>query len=103
MKVTQEKLIREEINFLASDKYVAFTTTVPQSKGEDIDGRKIVKAGTILPSNDANAKGILLEDVDVTNGDNIGSLIEDGFILKNRLPVAPDEAAIMALKRITFK
>lgn len=103
MKVEQNKLIQEQINFLASDKYVAFTTTVPQSKGEVVDGRKIVKAGTILPDNNATAKGILLEDVDVTNGDAIGSIIEDGFVLKDRLPVVPDEQAISVLKKITFK
>jgi hypothetical protein len=103
MKVEQNKLIQEQINFLASDKYVAFTTTVPQSKGEVVDGRKIVKAGAILPDNNATAKGILLEDVDVTDGDAIGSIIEDGFVLKDRLPVVPDEQAISVLKKITFK
>lgn len=103
MKVEKGKLIREQINFLASDKYVAFTTTVPQSKGEVIDGKKIVKAGTILPANDATAKGILLYEVDVTAGDTVGSLLEDGFILAERLPQAPAEAAKTALKRITFK
>lgn len=103
MKVESGKLIREKINFLASDKYVAFTYTVKQAKGEMIDGKKIVKAGTILPENNNTAKGILLEDVDVTSGDAIGSLIEDGFILKDRLPVAPDPQAITALKKITFK
>ena len=103
MKVEQCKLIRENINFLASDKYVAFTTTVPQAKGILVDGKKIVKAGTILPDNNATAKGILLEDVDVTNGDAIGSIIEDGFVLKDRLPVVPDEQAISVLKKITFK
>ena len=103
MKVQKGTLIRDNINFLASDKYVAFTYTVPQSKGTVIEGKKIVKAGTILPDNNATAKGILLEDVDVTAGDNVGSLLEEGFVLKDRLPVAPDTAAITALKRITFK
>ena len=103
MKVEKSKLIREEVNFLASDKYVAFTYTVNKNKGELIDGRKIVKAGTILPENNQTAKGVLLYDVDVTNGDTIGSLIEDGFILKDRLPVQPDTQAVNALKKITFK
>nr|DAN01982.1 MAG TPA: Head decoration protein [Caudoviricetes sp.] len=103
MKVEKGTLVRDNINFLASDKYVAFTYTVPQSKGTLIEGRKIVKAGTILPENNATAKGILLEDVDVTAGDNVGSLLEDGFVLKDRLPVAPETTAITALKRITFK
>lgn len=103
MKVEQGNLVRGQVNFLASDKIVAFTTTVPQSKGQLIEGRKIVKAGTILPENNATAKGILLYDVDVTTGDSVGSLLEDGFVLKDRLPAVPDSAAITALKRITFK
>ncbi|MGP1567971.1 MAG: hypothetical protein ACTTHM_04585 [Peptoanaerobacter stomatis] len=103
MKVKQGKLIREQINFLASDKYIAFTTTVPQSKGEVIGNKKIVKAGTILPDNNNTAKGILLEDVDVTDGDMTGALMEEGYVLKDRLPVAPDTQAITVLKKITFK
>lgn len=103
MQVKNEKMIREKINFIASNDYNAFTTTVLQSKGIDVDGKKIVKAGTILPANDATAVGILFEDVDVTSGDALGSLIEDGFVLKERLPEAPSQEAIASLKRITFK
>lgn len=103
MKVEKESLYRGEVNFLASDKCVAFTTTVPQSKGEAVGAKSIVKAGTILPENDATAKGILLHDVDVTSGDALGSLLEDGFVLSARLPVAPQETAKTALKKITFK
>ena len=103
MRVEKESIFRGEVNFLASDKCVAFTTTVLQSKGEVVGANKIVKAGTILPANDATAKGILLYDVDVTTGDAIGSLLEDGFVLSARLPVAPQATAITALKKITFK
>lgn len=103
MRVEKESLFRGEVNFLASDKCVTFTITVPQSKGEVIGTRKIVKAGTILPENDATAKGILLYDVDVTSGDAIGSIVEDGFVLISRLPVVPADTAKVALKRITFK
>lgn len=103
MKVQQGKFIKEQVNFLASGDFKAFTYTVPQSAGEDIDGKKTVKAGTILPANDATAKGILLEDADVTDADAVGSLIESGIILKDRLPVAPAEAAQTALKLILFK
>ncbi len=103
MKVEKSKIYSGDINFLASDKYVAFTYTVPKNKGEILNGRKIVKAGTILPANDATAKGILLYDVDVTAGDALGSVLEDGFVLESRLPVAPETTAKTALKRITFK
>lgn len=103
MKVEQKRFIREDVNFLGAGDFKAFTYTVPQTKGEDVNGRKIVKAGTILPENDATAQGILLEDVDVTDGDAMGSLIETGVILKDRLPVVPADTAITALKLILFR
>ena len=104
MKVKQGKFIKEQVNFLASNDFKAFTYTVPQTKGiEQDDARKIVPAGTILPANDNTAKGILLEDVDVTDADAIGSLIESGIILKDRLPVKPEETAMNALKLILFR
>lgn len=103
MKFEKRNLVREEINFLASDKVVSFTTTVQQSKGEVIGNKKIVKAGTILPTNDQNAKGILLNDIDVTAGDAVGALMVEGYVLKDRLPQAPDPQAITALKKITFR
>ena len=46
----------------------------------DSEGKKIVKAGTILPQNDATAKCVLLTDVDVTNGDCSGPIIIHGFV-----------------------
>ena len=73
----------------------------------DADGRKIVKAGSILSSagaivNDGTAEGVLLWDVDVTYGDAAGSLVMFGFIDKRKLPVQPEAEAITALKLIKF-
>ena len=34
--------------------------------------KKVIKAGTVYPTNDANAKGIVLYDVDVTSGTGTG-------------------------------
>lgn len=71
----------------------------------DSEGKKIVKAGTILPQNDATAKGVLLTDVDVTNGDCSGTIIIHGFIdnaklVKNGITVSAE--AVSALKMIDF-
>lgn len=73
----------------------------------DADGRKIVKAGSILSGagaivNDATAEGVLLWDVDVTYGDAPGSLVMFGFIDKTKLPVQPEAEAVTALKLIKF-
>ncbi|KYG89002.1 hypothetical protein A0U40_13320 [[Bacillus] sp. KCTC 13219] len=92
------------VNFLASSKVQAFSYLVSDvGVTPDAKGRKIVKAGTILPANDATAQGILYYDVDVTHGPQPGSLIVEAYILEGRLPVAPDTAAKTALKEIKFR
>ncbi|MEG6615380.1 hypothetical protein V6C27_02910 [Peptococcaceae bacterium 1198_IL3148] len=94
----------ERINFLASSKVQAFTYQVSdEGVTADANGKKIVKAGTILPANDATAEGILYTDVDVTNGPQPGSLIVEAYVLEDRLPVAPAAEAKTALTKITFR
>jgi len=68
------------------------------------NGGKYVPMGAIYPSNDANAIGILYEDVDVTTGNMPGSVITKGVVYTDRLPAAPASAAKTALeaKGITF-
>lgn len=61
------------------------------------DGTKYVKAGTIYPANDATAKGIVYEDVDVTTGVMPGSLVTGGRVYEGRLPATPASAAKTAL------
>ena len=82
------------------------------------DGKKIVPAGTIIggssasflsdptqlvtEKNSANAEGVLLYDVDVTHGDNAGSMVIHGFIDLTKLPAPPNAAAVTALRMIQF-
>lgn len=68
----------------------------------DADGRKIVKAGTVLPANDATAEGVLFYDVDVTHGDAAGALLIHGFVDSTKLDVQPSAEAKAALKQVTF-
>ncbi|MBD8037097.1 hypothetical protein H9635_10100 [Solibacillus sp. A46] len=94
----------ERINFLASSKVQAFTHEVSDTGvATDANGRKIVRAGTIYPANDATAKGIVYNDVDVTHGPQPGSLIVEAYILEERLPEAPTEEVKTALKEIKFR
>lgn len=44
------------------------------------EGRYIIKAGTPFPSNDANCTGIVLNDLDVTDGDENGAVLVRGHI-----------------------
>ena len=66
------------------------------------DGTKVVPAGAIIPSNDGNAVGILYEPIDVTNGDMPGSVVTAGIVYTDRLPAAPESAAVTAMTGIKY-
>lgn len=74
------------------------TYTVPATSAETADnGRKYVPMGTVLPTNDASAVGILYQNVDVTNGEAAGSLVTAGTVYLDRLPVTLNTNAKTAL------
>ena len=50
-----------------------------------VDGGKYVPMGSIFPSNDSNATGIIYEDVDVTTGNMPGAVVTAGTVYENRL------------------
>lgn len=115
------------------DHYVGISVMVDDAGiVANADGRKIVPAGTIIggtgganailvnretlatehntqgvASGEAgagvDAEGVLMHDVDVTNGDAQGTMIIHGFIDLNKLPSAPCADAVNALRgRIVF-
>lgn len=51
---------------------------------------KYVPMGSIFPSNDGNATGIVYEDVDVTTGNMPGSVVTKGEVYENRLAKTGD-------------
>lgn len=89
--------------FLAHEECDRKTRTISQTGATDVDGRKYVKAGTIFPSNDENAEGIVYEDVDVTTGAMPGSVVLSGVVYEDRLPVKIAEGAKTALTAKGFK
>jgi hypothetical protein len=86
------------------DEYQAHPQTflTTDKTAVDVEGRKIIKAGTIWPANDATAKGVVFHDVDVTDGAATGALLFEGSVKVRMLPAEPDAAAKAALPRITF-
>lgn len=69
----------------------------------DANGKKIVKAGTPFPSNDAKCLGYLLEDVDVTQGDAPGTYVYQGTIDWEKVTgLSIADAARKATPRVTF-
>ena len=83
----------EQVEWLKQpDNVVSYTHTFKKSgdAGEalikDEENRKFFKSGSIYPKNDKTAEGIILSDVEVTDGDNIGALMVHGDVVEQKLP-----------------
>ena len=90
------------------DHYVAIGVVHKQAKAGDlglaklIEGRYIVEKGTIYPANDATAIGVVMNDYDVTDGDENMAIIIHGFILEEGLPAKPSDLAKTAMPMVKF-
>ncbi|MFD1206647.1 head decoration protein [Sporosarcina contaminans] len=102
------------------DHYVNVAITVSDAGvSPNAEGRKVVPAGTILGGgvladetklavkattgeDGSNAEGVLFYDVDVTDGPAKGAMLIHGFIDTGKLPAAPTDEEVAALKQITF-
>lgn len=80
--------------FLAHEDCVRKTRQFTTTMGGD-DG--YVKAGTVYPSNDSHAEGIVYEPVDVSDGNAAGSVVIAGTVIEDRLAVDLDSDAKTAL------
>lgn len=92
------------------DHYVSIARKATKAtKATEADGmvvkegdRFIIKAGTIYPSNDNKAIGVVLQDYDVTESDASMAIVLHGFIRVDRLPTQPSDAALKNLRMIYF-
>ena len=92
-------------HFLADDELcLRETADISASHLQKVtrNGRTIVPAGAIIPANDSTAKGVLYEDIDVTDGAAPGSIVTKGKIYQDMLPAAAVSDAKTALKGIIF-
>lgn len=87
MKFKETTIVNTK-EILYNDHYVAIPYDCSKIT-PDSDG--VVKAGTIIPANDATAIGVLLSDVVVADNPN-GTVVIHGFINKSKLPVQPASA-----------
>lgn len=106
MKVIK-KNVAGNIEVLASGEFQAIPYTIESAKiTADSEGKKIAKAGTPFPANDATVKGILIRDIDVTDGDEVAAIayeatIDEAKAQKNS-GVTIAAAVKSALPRVTF-
>ena len=96
MKFTQRSVPQGKL-ILANDHYVAVPYDCTALTSLATDG--VIPAGTMIPANNATAKGVLLTDV-VLNENPNGTIVVHGFIKKSKMPVAPAETVV--LPQITF-
>lgn len=97
MKFKSEN-IATSVNILANDHFVAIPYDC-SSVTANADG--IIKAGSLIPANDATAKGVLLTDVKKEDNPN-GTIVIHGFIEESKLPEAPATEAKTALSQVLF-
>lgn len=76
-------------NWLGSEVgMVLKTVTIPSSASATvIDGRKIVKSGTLI-TDGVQGKGLLFNDVDITDGDRVASMMIRGSYIDANLPTS---------------
>lgn len=89
-------------HFLAHEECTRVTKTAPVSLATTVGATKYIKAGTVYPSNDGNAIGLIYEDVDVTTGAMPCSVVTAGEVVEAKLPAAVESSAKSALTGIKF-
>lgn len=82
-------------NILESEVGLVLKTyTAEQTNATAVNDKKIIKAGSVFPKNATGAKGIVFEDVDMTDDTKRPiSVIVAGRVLESRLPAAVDGTA----------
>ena len=88
-------------NILESEVGLVLKTyTAKQTNAETVGTKKIIKAGSVYPTNAAGAKGIVFEEVDMTDDVNRPiSVIVAGRVLEKRLPAVVNTTAKTELEK----
>lgn len=91
----------ESTNILESEVGLVLKTyTANQTNAETVGTKKIIKAGSVYPTNATGAIGIVFEDVDMTDDAKRPiSVIVAGRVLEKRLPVTVDTTAKTELEK----
>lgn len=90
-----KNILASEVGLVTKTYDVARTASIVTTRD---DGVKIIPKGTVYPANDATAKGIVFEDVIITDDAKRPlSIIVAGRILEANLPAEVASAAKTAL------
>ncbi|SDB96505.1 hypothetical protein [Shouchella lonarensis] len=103
MFLKKKQTYQNDPSFISSYHSISRTRTATQDMGKEIGGKIILKAGSVYPANDETAEGIVVNDVDLTNGGYPVAVLVEGYVYEDRLPeeVTPEAKAV--LKEIKFE
>lgn len=101
--VTDKLSYNSEPSFVSSHHVITRTRTGKPEMGETKDGRTLLVAGTVYPSNDENAEGLVYHTVDLTHGNQPVSVMVEGYVYEDALPKEVTEEAKAAMKEIKFE
>lgn len=108
MEVKVREYNTEDTILYNLDEYVGKSITISDEDIEaDANGKKIVKAGSIVDKdgkivNDDSARYIVLQNTNVTAGPRSATGIYRGTVYVRKMPVAPSADAKAAIKGIIF-
>ena len=104
----------DNYNFLSSEHYHTITYQFATADGDTVGDRKIVKAGTVFSTSettyDENSSavttttvlGIVFNDVDVTDGPEIGAILVGGRVLADRITATDAQKSALEAMGIFF-
>ena len=92
---------REIPNWLASEVgIITKTAMLTPAMGSDVDGKKIVKSGSVFTG--SGLKGLVFGDADVTDGDIEFAVLVAGRVYENRLPATISDKTDLEASGIVF-
>lgn len=100
--ILKEKDYSGSVEWIASAHAITRTATGETAQGVTVDGKKVIKSGQVWPSNDGEAKGLVMYEVDVTDGAQPIAILVEGYVYEDRLPAAVDDLAKPALAEIKY-
>ena len=104
MYLSERTVYGNNPSFVSSHHYINRTRTATQDMATEEDGKLILRAGTVFPSNDGSAEGIVVHDVDLTHADTLPvSVMVEGYVYESRLPETIAGSAKTAMTEIKFE
>lgn len=92
---------REIPNWLASEVgIITKTAMLTTAMGSDLNGKKIVKSGSVFTG--SGLKGLVFGDADVTDGDIEFAVLVAGRVYENRLPATISDKTDLEASGIVF-